>query len=83
MTNLKKAAEEYCPKSVIYGTDMNAKARKAFTAGAKYEQERAKVLLEALEIISQPFNNDTNYIDRAVRAQEKAWDALKSYKEGE
>lgn len=90
MTSLEKAAEEFVSKfndididSVgEFGTDLHM-----FIAGAKYEQERAKVLVEALESIEliplggMDFNSDKKYLMHSHKlSQDVTRKALKSYK---
>ena len=62
-----KTYDSFCDK-IIEQCNENLKLR-----------EQVKDYEQALENIRQPFNNETNYIDRAVRAQEKAWDVLKKW----
>ena len=66
---------------IVYHPTKDPDADNVFDTIAQLKSKLGKAK-EALEHIQQPFNNETNYIDRAVRAQEKAWDVLREIGEG-
>lgn len=73
-------AEKYIQTSGME-TEITVKDKVIIQQGddLKKLREQVKDYEVALDSIRQPFNNKTNYIDRAVRAQEKAWDVLKKW----